>query len=418
MKKLRVCIDARIQNDGGPGGVQQFIMGLANGISKLESDKEEYFFLTYSGSDEWLRPYINEDESCKIISIPAPSSQKWKSALKPFVNALREYFPKSLGVKTISIPISDGTIEKLGIDVMHFTIQMGFITDIPSIYHPHDLQHIHLPQYFSQHAKLGRDTVFKAFIKQATIVAVGSSWVKNDLIENYKLPENKIAVVPLAPPAELYTKPSEEDLLRIRNKFVLPDNFILYPAQTFPHKNHVGLLESLAILKNRHDIIIPFISCGKVNEFGLFLKKKAQALGIENHVYFLDFVNPLELQCLYTLACCVVVPTEFEAGSFPIWEAFLSGVPVACSNVTSLPKQVDDAALIFNPNNYDEIAESILRLWNDENLRYTLLRKGKERVSQFTWEKTAKIFRAYYRKIGNKKLTEEDVFLLNMPPLL
>ena len=123
-------------------------------------------------------------------------------------------------------------------------------------------------------------------------------------------------------------------------------------------------------------------------------------------------MSPLELQCLYRLSRGVVIPTKFEAASFPLWEAFLARVPAACSTVTSLPEQAGDAALSFDPDSSDEIANALRSLWSDKVLRAKLIDRGRENVSRLSWEQTARIFRAHYRHIGGRKLSEEDLCLL------
>src|SRR4029077_12189294 len=93
-------------------------------------------------------------------------------------------------------------------------------------------------------------------------------------------------------------------------------------------------------------------------------------------------------------AGAVVIPSLFEAASAPLWEAFLAGVPAACSNVTSLPDQAGDAALVFDPDDIDAIGEAIRRLWFDEQLRERLITAGHRRVQEFSWGRAARLFRA------------------------
>jgi len=102
----------------------------------------------------------------------------------------------------------------------------------------------------------------------------------------------------------------------------------------------------------------------------------------------------------------------------PITQAFLAGVPVACSNVTSLPDLVGDAALLFDPEEPEEIADSIRRLWTEEALRKILIQGGNENLGRFTWKRTARMFRAHYRRIASRPLTEDDRMLLETPPLV
>jgi alpha-1,3-rhamnosyl/mannosyltransferase len=114
----------------------------------------------------------------------------------------------------------------------------------------------------------------------------------------------------------------------------------------------------------------------------------------------------------------MVFPSKFEAASFPIWDAFLAGVPVACSNVTSLPQQVGDAALIFDPDDALSMANAIERLWTTPLLCNTLVERGRANVARFTWRRTARHFRAHYRRILGHPLDDDDMQLLSSPPLM
>jgi glycosyltransferase involved in cell wall biosynthesis len=418
MSPLRVCIDARIPG-GKVGGVEQFIIGLASGLSKLTDGSEEYFFLTYSDAKDWITPYLGG--SCQILED--------KSAPVEFVGEtlLKQKFPRMTKLwhaidplllrKSIPQPKSNGLIEKAQADVMHFTTQGAFITDVPSIYHPHDLQHIHIPEFFTKRISAFRDQKVRTFCNQARMVAVVSSWGKKDLIQQYQLDDDIVKIVPYAPVVDVYSEPDAEDLVLIQKKYQLPKEYIFYPAQTWPHKNHIGLLKAMALMRDQMDTKVSAVFSGRQDEFYPTIMKKVVELGLEDQVFFVGFVDPLELRGLYSLSRCVVIPSKFEAASFPIWEAFMMGSPVACSNVTSLPEQVGDSALLFDPSKPEEIAHQTQRLWKDESLRRKLVERGMKNVSRFSWERTARIFRAHYRRIVNRTLTDDDIELINGPPL-
>ena len=291
---------------------------------------------------------------------------------------------------------------------MHFTTQSGFLTSIPSVYHPHDLQHLHLPEYFTRKVRATREVTYRTLCAQAEMVAVASTWVKQDLIARYHLDPAKIRVIPLAPPVQAYPEPTDADLESARSALALPEAFILYPAQTWPHKNHVMLLRALALLRDRHGLEIPLVCSGHVTSHARAIEATAGELGLADTLRFEGFVSPLELKCLYRLCRAVVVPTLFEAGSFPMAEAFSVGAPVACAEVTSLPEQAGDAAILFDPRSAEEIAEAIRRLWTDPELRRTLVARGRERIRSSTWRETARIFRAHYRRIGGRTLQGDD----------
>lgn len=410
---MRICIDARIIG-GAPGGIQQFIQGLAFGLSQLESEGEEYHFLTYDGPQDWLNPYWDARFHRICVGSPPPLSFP-KFHLTKMYGAtwiLNHLFWVLQRFNRI-VPASDGRIEAHGIDVMHFTTQRGFLTLVPSIYHPHDLLHLHFPHHLPHWVVAKRDKTYRALCAQAKVVATASSWVKHDLMNQYKVLESKIAVVPLAPPTETYPTPNALDLSRVKGKFGLPDRFIFYPAQTWPHKNHVALLKALAVIRDREGLSIPLVCSGQLNSYFTQIRRTIRSLNLENQFRFIGFVEPLELRCLYLLCRAVVIPSLFEAASFPLWEAFQSGAPVACARTTSLPSQAGSAALIFDPWDVGEIADAVWRLWRDDELCGKLSREGRLKVGAYTWKKTASHFRALYRKLAGRSTGEEDRYLLS-----
>lgn len=414
----KICIDARL-SPGFSGGVEQVVTGLAQGLSSLADGDESYYFLTYADADDWLAPYVSGP--CHILHTEQSRQRSWRRVIAARAPALRRMLEglAALAVtKAVNIPTSNGTIERSNIDLMHFTLQSAFLTDVPSIYQPHDLQHLHLPEYFSRYEREGRSIVYKRFADQARMIAVSSSWVREDLVGNLGVAREKIAVVPLAPATEVYDRPTSDQLHSVRSKFGLPDEFLFYPAQTWPHKNHIGLIEAAAQVRDQHGTCIPLVFSGRLSEHHSILEKRLNELGLSEQVRFLGFVTAPELQCLYRLCRGVVIPTKFEAASFPLWEAFLAGAPTACSNVTSLPTQAGDAALIFDPDDSGDIAQTIYTLWIDEALRNKLSERGADSVKRFTWHRTALHFRAVYRQLLGLQLSGDDQAILNAKPML
>jgi glycosyltransferase involved in cell wall biosynthesis len=129
-------------------------------------------------------------------------------------------------------------------------------------------------------------------------------------------------------------------------------------------------------------------------------------------VRFLGFVEPAELRALYHLAQFVIHPSLFEGGGLPILEAFNEGAPVACANTTSLPEYAGDAALYFDSTSVESIADAAKRMTSDAALRADLRERGHARVQSFTWERTARAYRALYRKIAGQELSADDHALL------
>ncbi|MFN2406098.1 MAG: glycosyltransferase family 4 protein [Pyrinomonadaceae bacterium] len=418
-RPLRVCIDARLKGDGAVGGVEQFVIGLARGLSQLLDRTVEYSFLTYPNNDEWLRTYISGP--CRILhGFAATRRPRWSRALRnaAFIRkaAYKLYDPIRQRTEKHTVllpPKSDGLVENEGFEVIHFPTQNAFLTDVPSIYHPWDLQHLHLPQYFTPETIRKRETEYRAFCAQATMVVAATSWQKDDLITHYQLPEEKIQVIAPSPVVEFYPVPGKEDLENVQRKFALPPRFLFYPAQTWPHKNHIGLCQALAHVREQEGVTIPLVLSGKRNDYSRTVESKIAELSLDDQVLFLDYVTPLELQCLYRLCRAMVFPSLFEGFGMPILEAFLLGTPTACSNVTSLPELAGEAALIFDPLNIDQMAQTIFRLWSDDVLCQNLVARSQQRVNSFKWERTARIFRAHYRRVTGRQVSADDESLIS-----
>jgi glycosyltransferase involved in cell wall biosynthesis len=386
-------------------------MGLAHGLSGLTDGDEEYRLLTYEDSDDWIRPY-----ACGPVGIlwagpsrHVPTGWRNVAGRLPGLRPAWHRLSPLLGSRSVTIPDSDGTIEGAGVDLMHFTQQYAFRVAVPSIYHPHDLQHLHLPEYFTPRIRMEREILYRTFCERASMVAVTSRWIKEDVQQQYSLPAEKVRVVAWAPAVEAYERPSDSELRRVSERFSLPQCFVFYPAQTWPHKNHIGLLEAIALLRDQHGLIVNLVSSGRRNEFFPTIEKRIRGLGLESQVRFVGFVDTAELRVLYRLSTATVIPTKFEAASGPLWEAFLEGSPAGCSRVTSLPEQAGDAALLFDPDSPAEIADVVRRLWTDADLRATLVERGRQNVSRFSWDRTARAFRAHYRRVCGREVSTEDL---------
>jgi glycosyltransferase involved in cell wall biosynthesis len=404
LNPLRVCIDARLRA-GQFGGVEQVLIGIAAGLSALDDGDEEFLFLTHPGEDDWIRPYVSEP--CRLL--PARGGQ-----LRAIVRSVAERTPR-VGPR-FAVRRSDGTAEGAGADLVHFPVQDAFLTKLPSIYQPHDLLHLHRPEFFSAWELKRRERIYRTHCERAQMVVAMTSWGKQDLIEHYRLPDDKVRVVPWGSVLWEYPQPSAEDVDRLRARLSLADGFLLYPAQTWPHKNHETLLQALALIRRREGLAIPLVCPGKRNRHFRRIEARIRELDLSGTTLFPGFVSPLELRGLYELATALVFPSRFEGWGLPICEAFSAGLPVASSSASSLPDLVGDAGLLFDPDSPEEIAGSVLRLWRDPELRQTLATRGRARGELFSFDHTARLFRAHYRRIGGVGLSDQDRILLASAP--
>ena len=408
MTPLRVCIDARL-GAGQFGGVEQVVIGLAAALSRLDDGEEQYLFLTHPGQDEWIRGYLHGP--CRLLHSRRNYLNRRSRAV---VRGLAERLPK-VGVRFAVRP-SDGTVERAGVDVIHFPFQDAFTTDVQSIYQPHDLQHLHLPELFSGWERARREAIYRTHCDRAALVVAMTSWGRRDFVESYGLPAEKVTVVPGGSILSEYPAPTEADLARLRSRLSLPEAFLLYPAQTWPHKNHERLLEALARIRDDSGTAIPLVCPGKQTRHYRQIRELVSTLGLAETTSFPGFVSSVDLRGLYELGTALVFPSRFEGWGLPVCEAFDAGLPVASSTATGLPDVVGDAGLLFDPDDVPEMARQLQRLWSDPGLQADLRERGRKRAAQFSFDHTARLFRAHYRQIGGRAPSEEDRILLGSPP--
>jgi glycosyltransferase involved in cell wall biosynthesis len=411
--QLKVAIDGRLRA-GESGGLQQMVIGLTAGLGAIADPDEVYRVLVPQDDHAWIEPYMTE----RITTIPVPTDpgqgrmrqlDRALGRISPARTAVHRIAPR-IGNLATRVPSSDGTVEGLGADVVHFPLQAAFRTQIPSIYQPHDLQHVHLPQYFTPLQRRVRDRRFRELCDQATTVVAMTRWGRGDLVRHLGLPAGKIAVVPGASVLSFYPRPTEADRADVVRRFELPDRFALYPAQTWPHKNHIRLLDALAQLRER-GVRVPLVLVGRMNEHSSDITKRIEQLRLHDQVRLTGFVSPLEVRALYELAACLVFPSLFEGWGMPVVEAFESGVPVAASNIPVIAEVAGGAALLFDPNDPVSIATALERTWTDGDVRAELIRKGTDRASLFMWQETARRFRALYRAAIRRDETGDAALL-------
>lgn len=413
-ESLKIAIDVRVA-PGESGGISQAVMSLVSGLGKLDDGSEEYSLVIRSSHQrEWLAPHLgpNQQFIMRFKSQETSRPSLLKRTLSPVVRFLRNHLNTNQS-RWPEVSLSNGFYESLGCSAIHFPTQNFTLCALPIIYNPHDIQHLHYPQFFTPEVLAWRETIYRAGCHFSNTVVVGSQWIKDDIVRHYRINPDKIQVIAENPPTQLYTEPTEESLLKVKSKFDLKQPFAIYPAVTWPHKNHIPLLKAIASVRDSRGLVINLVCTGSLHEpHWPAIERCINELNLQSQVKFLGFVSEDDLRAIFRLSDFLVQPTLFEASSLPIFEAWAEGVPVTCSNLTALPDQVLDAALLFDPGTVEAIADAIARMATENQLRQELRERGYRRLSDFDAERTARAYRAVYRRAAGQMLSEEDRWLL------
>jgi len=252
----------------------------------------------------------------------------------------------------------------------------------------HDLIYARYPEAHTGLRNLGMKVLVPAGVRRSHRVIADSENTRQDLVSLLGVDPGRIDVVPLGLGASQRCAPLPES--EVRDRFALDSRTVLLSLSAKrPHKNLAVLISALARIDpmRRPLLVLPGYPTWHEQE----LRDRASSVGVENDVRFLAWASEEELEGLWALAKGFVFPSLYEGFGLPVLEAMARGVPVACSNASSLPEVAGDAALLFDPHDEQEVAGCIQRLLEDSDLVARLRRAGRERAAQFTWERTARL---------------------------
>ena len=170
-----------------------------------------------------------------------------------------------------------------------------------------------------------------------------------------------------------------------KKKYHLPEEYIFYPAQFWPHKNHIKLLEAFRIVQKEFKNLKLVFTGSKQNNFQN-VDKKIKELQLQDNVVYLGYIDYSDLPFLYKMSKFLVMPTLFESISIPIYEAFSLKVAVCCSNIVALPEQVGEAGLLFDPNNEKDIAKKMIMYLRNNELLTEKAEQGYLKINNFDYE--------------------------------
>jgi glycosyltransferase involved in cell wall biosynthesis len=289
------------------------------------------------------------------------------------------------------------SLEHNKIDLMlyPYPTEMSFEIGIPYVMAVHDLQHRLQPEFpeVSANGEWGRrEYLFRNGCRHATLLLADSEVGKEDILHfygEYGVTPDMVKILPYLPACYLRVNVSASERFRVRAAYGLPEKYLFYPAQFWPHKNHARIIQAVGSLKREYNFQIPIVLCGtytgavRERTFHEVMSLSAQ-LGLKRDIRHLGYVPDEDMSALYAEAVALIMPTFFGPTNIPVLEAWALGCPVLTSDIRGIREQVGDAAVLADPRSVESIAEGIYRLWTDEKLRATLTDAGYRRLSEYS----------------------------------
>jgi glycosyltransferase involved in cell wall biosynthesis len=244
-----------------------------------------------------------------------------------------------------------------------------------------------------------------AALRRAAAVITDSEHSRRDLAHHLRLPPDSIAVAPLAAGACFAPVSDSCQRAAVLEAHQIEQPYLLYTGGINPRKNIIALLKAFALLCPSHPQL-QLVIVGKPQWRATPLEAASQQLGIAERIRLVGYVADADLPTLYRAASCFVFPSLYEGFGLPPLEALACGTPVVCSNSSSLPEVVGDAALLVEPHDISGLARAIERVLDEPELAAELRARGLRRAAGFSWERTARItveiYQAALRRAGQK----------------
>jgi len=358
MRSLRIGVNALYFIPGGVGGTEIYLRNLLRALAEIDGANEYFIFTNRETGTDLVpvQPNFHVAEQA-VHAVSRPARIVWEQTLLPLAVTARQ------------------------IDVL---LNPGFTAPIlcgcPQVTVFHDLQHKRHPEHFRWlDLPFWRFLLFWSAQVSQTLIAVSEA-TRADLERFYRLPPEKIRVVPEGVEPEFFE-------LACKRR---PEHFLLSVSTLHPHKNIERLLRMFAeFRKTRPEFRL--VVAGLRGFDAANLERLRDRLGLRETVEFTGWIPRDKLYELYAQAFAFLYPSTFEGFGLPVLEALAAGVPAACSSIEPLASMAGNAALQFDPMDDAALLEAMMRIVSDERLRTQLSDAGPRRAAMFSWTTTARL---------------------------
>ena len=384
MTKRRIGVDLTSLVPGRIGGSETYVRGLVEELQRLDLVHD---FVMFVGSESQLQCHnprfqvvVNPiEQMCDRFAGSVVRRLKQKLTGQPLLRTLEDGWQKSV-------------VREYQLDVWFapLTAVAPQPFGCPTVITVHDLQHEAMPPFFSGQERARRSRVYPTSCHSASRIIAISEFVKRELNEYFGVSQEKVDVVAHGKQT-LFSSGSETpgifaDLL---SSYHIRKPFCFYPANTYPHKNHVRLLNAFRKIHEQGDNELQLVLTGASQWGESAVASGAADLIAAGRVVRLGHIPFEHLPILYQHAEFMVFPSMYEGFGIPLLEAMQSDCPVLTTRCGSIPEVAGDAALFVNGEDEDSIAAGILRLHQDADLRANLVERGHRQAEKFSYRRCA-----------------------------
>ena len=380
---------------GENGGSKVFVLELLSRLAKIKPETR-FVLLTQAASHEELST-LDRSNVRRLMVIGPVVSNLLRPGFRGFAARVLPHLPARLGsaVRRLGYGFNaalngSGSVARLRnmeADLLFcpFTAPNYFEPGIPAVCTIYDLQYKTYPEFFTGGDDVAhRDRMFIAACRRATALAAISDYSREAAITHGGLDPARIRTIYLRM-AHRISPRVEHDQAVLNRLGLIPRRYLIYPANFWKHKNHEMLLTAFGMAcREGLAVDVKLVCTGAPGARREWLTSAARTMSLGDRVIFPGYLPNEELAALMGSCRGMVFPSLYEGFGLPVIEAMAAGVPVACSNVTSLPEVAADAALLFDPRIPTQIAQAMVTLLDDKAIRTRLIEAGQQRAKEFS----------------------------------
>lgn len=249
---------------------------------------------------------------------------------------------------------------------------LKFVAPIHDVWHRRNLPGVKI------YSEIFRERIWKKVAVEANMVLVESEYGRKEVIDAYKVSDDKIYTLPTGPAPFIWRNISD-DCSQVDVEYDLPSSFVFYPGGLSAAKNQIRVVQALGVLRKKYGLSIHAVFTGNPAGYPE-LSQSIFDEGVSDLIHFYGLVPNKHMACLYRRALCLTMASYVGPTNMPIWEAFVIGCPVISSSAGAMSEQVDLAGLLFDPSDSVTLAAHIYTIYSDQDLREQLVEEGKKRA--------------------------------------
>ena len=394
---MRVGINCLQIDPSSVGGVNTYTLGLLEGFANVGNGHKFRVYATQANQHlfDQFRKRDNFDVLAVNDRLLGAKSRACRAALLSWSKGFYEFTSNFLFQNIRRLADAESDILYTPTVVLQW-----FNSRKPTVVSMHDIQQVHHPEFFSWPRRLSRRITYGLSARYASYLQASSHYIKEDLVAHFReLSPDQIEVIPSGVTIERFAAPSASD---VRGRYGLPERFLLFPAQLWPHKNHLTVLRALKQIETDRGMKIPLVLTG--DKFPATPKKIFEFIAEQSmgYVHYLGKVPSQDMIALYQNATFMITATLHESSSLPILEAAAAGTPIIASKIPPLEELAQVLQLnLFDPLDVDGLARLIFDLWNDEKTASAQAAVNRRQITCYSWENTARKYLQFFEKILN-----------------